>query len=702
MNFKLVSKFKPAGDQPEAIKRLVERTRINANQTQIFANDSRFSSHQVLLGVTGSGKTFTIANVIEKLQKPTLVISHNKTLAAQLYSEFKSFFPYNAVEYFISYYDYYQPEAYIPQTDTYIEKDASINDHIDRLRLKATSSILTRNDVIVVASVSSIYNLGSPSDFSEMCIIIEKGIKRSGYRDLLLNELVNIHYERNDIGFARGKFRVRGDIVEVFPANMETAIRIEFFGDEIEKITEISPVTGHSLAHSLTRCLIYPAKHFVTPRLRLEKAVENIKKELEERIKFFKDNGKLLEAQRIEQRTNYDIEMLLEMGYCHGIENYSRHLSGRPPGSRPPCLIDYFTNDFLTIIDESHVTIPQIYGMYKGDRARKETLIDFGFRLPSALDNRPQKFEEFESLVNNVIYLSATPSKYELKKVKGIIIEQIVRPTGLVDPEVIIKPIKKQVDDLVPEVKKRIKHKERILVTTLTKRMAEDLAEYLFEKKLRVKYIHSDIDALERIEIMNDLRKGNFDVLVGVNLLREGLDLPEVSLVAVLDADKEGFLRSETSIIQVCGRASRNINGSVILYADKITGSMKRAITEMNRRREKQILYNKIHKITPKSIVKAVSELEEFQYKAKRDSLTILKEDGIKYVSKKNIHGIIKKLEKEMNEAADNLNFEVAAILRDKIFELKDMRVVPPSAYTPKGVSRDTQAGGGIDKKQKI
>jgi len=662
--FKLVSDFKPSGDQPEAIKQLLDG----------LASGQK---HQVLLGVTGSGKTFTIANVIEKIQKPTLVISHNKTLAAQLYSEFKNFFPENAVEYFISYYDYYQPEAYLPQTDTYIEKDASINDHIDRLRLKATSSILTRRDVIVVASVSSIYNLGSPDDFKSMIVFVETG--RHISRDFLLSSLAGIHYERNDVGFVRGKFRVRGDIVDVFPADSDIAVRIEFFGDNIEKITEINPLTGKTLnsviAQSLNHYLFYPAKHFVTPRQRLEKAIDEIKKELSRRIEYFKKNNRLLEAQRIEQRTNYDIEMMLTMGYCHGIENYSRHLSGRPPGSRPPCLIDYFGGDFFTIIDESHVTIPQIYGMYKGDKARKETLIDFGFRLPSALENRPQKFNEFESLVNNAVYMSATPGEYELKKSNGVIVEQIVRPTGLVDPEVVIKPIAGQIEDLIGEIKKRTVSKERTLVTTLTKKMAEDLADYLFEQKIRVKYLHSDIAALDRIKILSDLRKGEFDVLVGVNLLREGLDLPEVSLVAILDADKEGFLRSDTSLVQTSGRASRNVNSIVILYADKITGSMSRALAEMDRRRKKQTAYNKAHNITPKTIIKAISEHEEFQYKVKTDAIALIKDDVALYASEKNMPMLIERLQKDMEEAADSLNFELAAALRDKIFELKDMSV---------------------------
>jgi len=722
--FKLVSKFKPAGDQPEAIKQLVENIqgvgskewRVGSKKnliTSIHQNIStseRHSSHQVLLGVTGSGKTFTIANVIEQINKPTLVISHNKTLAAQVYSEFKAFFPHNAVEYFISYYDYYQPESYIPQTDTYIEKDASINEHIDRLRIKTTTSLLSRTDVIVVASVSSIYNLGSPEDFKDMCVVLEKD--KTVNRNFLLNELINIHYERNDIEFIRGKFRVRGNLIDIFPANSETAIRIEFFGDKIEKITEINPITGHSIAlrhppaggggrtiapatsntdsflptngsvvgadrESLAgkQYFIYPAKHFVTPRPQLEKAVQEIRKELKVRVEFLKKEGKLLEAQRIEQRTNYDLEMMLELGYCHGIENYSRHLSGRKPGSRPSCLIDYFPKDFLTVIDESHVTIPQIYGMYKGDKARKQTLIDFGFRLPSALDNRPQKLEEFESLVDNVIYMSATPSEYELKASKGSIVEQIVRPTGLIDPVVTVKPLENQIEDLISEIEKCVIKKERVLVTTLTKKMAEDLAEYLFEKKIKVKYLHSGIQALERIEILSDLRKGNFDVLVGVNLLREGLDLPEVSLVAVLDADKEGFLRSETSLIQVSGRAARNINGKVVLYAENVTGSMKRALSEMTRRRKKQVAYNIKHNIKPKSIIKAIEELQEFQYKATKDSLSLLREDWVKYAQKKNIPELIRELEKEMNDAADNLNFELAAILRDKIFELKEMSV---------------------------
>jgi excinuclease ABC subunit B len=657
--FKLVSSFHPAGDQPEAIEELSEGI-------------SKGEKHQVLLGVTGSGKTFTIANVIAQVNRPVLVISHNKTLAAQLYAEFKAFFPENAVEYFISYYDYYQPEAYIPQTDTYIEKDASINDQIDRLRLKATSSLLERKDVIVVASVSCIYGLGSPKDFREACVLIEKG--RTKAREVLLQELINIYYGRNDIDFSRGKFRVRGDTVEIFPAYLETAIRVEFLGNQIEKIKEIDPLTGKTL-RDLEKIYLYPAKHFVTPRPRLEEALVTIEKELEERLKELRSQNKLLEAQRLEMRTKYDMEMMRETGICHGIENYSRHLSGRLPGERPACLIDYFTDDFLVIIDESHVTLPQIRGMYEGDRSRKETLVEFGFRLPSALDNRPAKFAEFESLVNQVVYASATPSPYELEKAKGEIIEQIIRPTGLVDPAVTVRPtrgdhLKGQIDDLIKEIEKRVKSKERVLVTTLTKRMAEDLAEYLLGKGLKVRYLHSEIEPLERVEILQDLRKGEFDCLVGINLLREGLDLPEVSLVAVLDADKEGFLRSETSLIQVCGRAARNVNGEVILYADFVTGSMERALKEMERRRKKQIAYNQKYKITPKTIQKAVQELEEFSYKARSQGLSLVREDGIEYAAKENLPALIKTLKQEMEEAADNLDYELAAVLRDKLVEL--------------------------------
>ncbi len=652
--FKLVSSFRPAGDQPQAIEQLTDGL-------------LRGKKAQVLLGVTGSGKTFTMANVIAQVNRPVLVISHNKTLAAQLYAEFKSFFPENAVEYFISYYDYYQPEAYIPRTDTYIDKDASINDQIDRLRLKATSSLLERNDVIVVASVSCIYGLGNPKDFREACVYIENG--RTKTREVLLSELVSIYYERNDIDFSRGKFRVRGDTIEIFPAYLETAIRVELFGDEIEKLKEIDPLTGKTL-RNLEKIYIYPAKHFVTPRSRLEEALVAIEKELKEQLKKLRAQGKLLEAQRLEMRTKYDLEIMRETGTCHGIENYSRHLSGRLPGERPSCLIDYFTDDFLVFIDESHVTLPQLRGMYEGDRSRKETLVEFGFRLPSALDNRPLKFPEFESLVNQATYVSATPAPYELKKAKGEIVEQIIRPTGLVDPAVVVRPTRGQIDDLIKEIEKRVQVKERVLVTTLTKRMAEDLAEYLLGKGLQVRYLHSEIELLERVEILKDLRKGKFDCLVGINLLREGLDLPEVSLVAVLDADKEGFLRSETSLIQVCGRASRNVNGEVIFYADSLTGSMRRALKEMERRRRKQIKYNKKYNITPQTVKKAVQELEEFTYKAKERGLTLVREDGIKYASKENMKELVGQLKGQMSEAADNLDFELATMLRDKLVEL--------------------------------
>lgn len=649
--FKLVSSFKPAGDQPQAIKALSDG----------LTADKRY---QTLLGVTGSGKTFTLANVIEKIQKPTLVISHNKTLAAQLYSEFKEFFPENAVEYFVSYYDYYQPEAYIPQTDTYIEKDSSINDRLDRLRLSATSSLMSRRDVIIVASVSCIYNLGSPQDYAEMLVSLEEGQKID--RDEALRKLIDIQYERNDIEFTRGKVRVRGDTVEIFPAYEEEAVRVEFFGDTIEKIQEFNPVSGKLIGRR-ERVSIYPAKHFITAPGRIEDAIKVINEELAEGLEFFRAKGKLLEAQRLEQRTKYDMEMLREIGYCHGIENYSRHLSGRPAGSRPYCLIDYFPDDFFTIIDESHVTVPQIRGMYEGDRARKQTLVEYGFRLPSCLDNRPLRLDEFEGLVKQVIFASATPSQYEIVKCGAKVVEQLIRPTGLVDPDVIIKPTSRQVDDLIEQVKEHAQKKERVLVTTLTKRMAEDLSSYLEELNLRVKYIHSDIDAIERVKILKELRLGQFDCLVGVNLLREGLDLPEVSLVAVLDADKEGFLRSETSLIQVAGRAARHINGKVIMYADNITGSLKRAIDETNRRRNLQIEYNKKHKITPRSIEKAIREGIEMLEEAREVELDAagIPSDGYEFEK------AIEDLEYEMDLAARNLQFEKAAVIRDQIAELK-------------------------------
>lgn len=648
--FRLVSNFKPCGDQPQAIDKL----------SQGLKEDKRY---QTLLGVTGSGKTFTLANVIARVNLPTLVISHNKTLAAQLYSEFKEFFPHNAVEYFVSYYDYYQPEAYIPQTDTYIEKDASINDELDRLRLSATSSLMTRSDCIIVASVSCIYNLGSPSDYEEKLLHLEKGQRIS--RSELLRNFVDVQYERNDLNFYRGKFRVRGDVIDIFPAYRQTAYRIEQFGDLIEKIYEIDPLTAKTIAQ-VEKFALYPAKHFVTTKSRIEMATESINAELKETLMQLRRQNKLLEAQRLESRTRYDMEMLQELGYCQGIENYSRHLSGRPAGSRPYCLIDYFPKKFLTVIDESHVTVPQLRGMYNGDRARKETLVKYGFRLPSALDNRPLRFDEFEKLVDNITFVSATPEEYELSK-SGEPVEQIIRPTGLVDPEVILKPTKNQIDDLIDLIRGRVKRKERVLVTTLTKRMAEDLATYLKEMDLRVKYLHSEINAIERVVILRDLRMRKFDCLVGINLLREGLDLPEVSLVVVLDADKEGFLRSATSLIQVAGRAARNVNGQVVLYADNITGSMKKAINETTRRRKIQLEFNRRNKITPRSISKAIKEsieagreIEEF----------VLERTG---QSQKNydIEVAIAQLQDQMQLFARNLQFEKAAVVRDEIAKLK-------------------------------
>lgn len=657
--FQIISEFKPAGDQVDAIPILSEGVKQK-------------KPHQILLGVTGSGKTFTIANVIAQYGKPTLVMSPNKILAAQLYSEFKSFFPHNAVEYFISYYDYYQPEAYVPQSDTFIEKDASINDHIDRLRLKATSSLMERKDVIIVSSVSCIYGLGSPTDYKEMCVGIEKGSVKS--RTELLAELVQTHYERNEVEFSPGKFRVRGDTVEIFPAYLDTALRIEFFGDEIERIREIHPISGDVVSEK-ERVFIYPARHFVTSRPTIEKAVKKIEQELTDQLKNFNAKGKLLEAQRLEQRTRFDIEMLNEMSFCHGIENYSRHLSGRKAGERPACLLDYFPDDFLVVMDESHVTVPQVGGMYEGDRSRKQTLVDYGFRLPSALDNRPLKFPEFKNLISKVIYVSATPGPYEYKMTKGEVVEQVIRPTGLIDPEVIILPSKGQIQDLMARIQAKVQKKLRILVTTLTKRMAEDLTEFLTEKKFKVRYMHSDIDALERIKIVHGLRKGDFDVLVGINLLREGLDLPEVGLVVIMDADKEGFLRSETTLIQICGRAARNIEGQVVLYADVMTGSMKRAINEMDRRRQKQLAYNKEFNVSPKSIVKAVAELDEFQAQSKKKAmLKAIGDVSFEKMNPKNMGQFIKSLEKQMREAADVLDFELAAALRDKIKEIDQMK----------------------------
>jgi len=653
-NFNLKSSFSPSGDQPQAINKILNGL-----------NEGR--NHIVLLGVTGSGKTFTLANVIEKYRKPTLVISHNKTLAAQLYTEFKTFFPDNAVEYFVSYYDYYQPEAYVPQIDLYIEKDASINEQIDRLRLKATSSVLSRRDVIVVASVSCIYGIGSPEEWKSMVLRLKKGAEYPP--EELANELARLQYERNDYDFSRGKFRRRGDVFDIYPAYLESYYRVLYDGDLISDILEIEPLSGKRISR-FSDIIVYPAKHFVVSKPTLEKAIVEIEKELEKRIEYFKKQGKILEAERLKTRTKYDIEMLKATGYCHGIENYSRHLSGRMPGEPPSCLVNYFPEDYLLIIDESHVTIPQLRGMYEGDHSRKKTLVEYGFRLPSALDNRPLKFSEFERLMNQVIFVSATPSNYEIKKANGFIVEQIIRPTGLIDPEVELRSTRNQVDNLIKEIVKRARKKERTLVTTLTKRLAEDLTFYLKEKGLKVQYLHSDIDTLERVEILKSLRRGDYDCIVGVNLLREGLDLPEVSLVAILDADKEGFLRSETSLIQLAGRCARNVNGMVIMYADNVTKSMRNALKEMERRRKKQIEYNRRHKITPKTIYKKISELEELKSVRKSRVVGIVAEAGFSG-NKGDKKIILNQLEKELEEAVSRMDFELAAILRDKIFEIK-------------------------------
>lgn len=653
--FKLRSDLTPKGDQPQAIRELLEGLVAGRK-------------HQTLLGVTGSGKTFTIANVVAHYGRPVLVISHNKTLAAQLYGELKAFFPENAVEFFISYYDYYQPEAYLPTTDTYIEKDTSVNEDIDRLRLRATASLLEREDVIIVASVSCIYGLGSPEEYKKQFLLLKRGGRFD--RDVAIRKLIDIHYNRNDIDFSRGNFRVRGDTIELIPSYYENAFRIEFFGDEIERIREIHPLTGEVLKER-DRLAIYPAKHFITSRSQLDQAIKAIERELEETLENFRSQNKLLEAQRLESRTKYDIEMLKELGYCTGIENYSRHLTGRKPGERPFCLIDFFPPDFLTIIDESHQTIPQVRGMFAGDRSRKETLVEHGFRLPSALDNRPLFFEEFENLVNQVIYVSATPAEYELRKSEGVIIDQVIRPTGLLDPIVTVKPLATQVDDLLREVKKRQTKGERVLVTTLTKRMAEDLTNYMAKLAVRVRYLHSEINTIDRTGIIRDLRLAEFDVLVGVNLLREGLDLPEVSLVAILDADKEGFLRSESSLIQTAGRAARNKNGEVILYADKITNSMQKAIDETNRRRAKQLAYNEKHNINPETIYKTREEIlrstqfadtrtvEEKTFEKPSHFVSMGREDQLAFMIK------------AMKKAAENLDFETAAIIRDEIKEMK-------------------------------
>lgn len=652
--FKLVSDYPPQGDQPQAIKKLIEG----------IHNGYKY---QTLLGVTGSGKTFTMANVIQKIQLPTLVISHNKTLAAQLCSEFRRFFPDNAVEYFVSYYDYYQPEAYIPRTDTYIEKDSSINEEIDRLRLSATSSLLERRDVIIVASVSCIYGLGSPKDYQELVLKISKN--EICKRDNILERLINIHYERNDIDFHRGCFRVRGDVIEIFPSYLEYAFRVELWGDEIEAISEIDPLSGKAIKRR-DKLMVYPAKHFVTTKDKLERAILSIEEELRQRLKYFKKEGKLLEAQRLEQRTKYDLEMLKEVGYCSGIENYSRHISGRESGEPPSTLLDYFPTDFMMFIDESHVTIPQLRGMFAGDKSRKNSLVEYGFRLPSAYDNRPLYFNEIKNYMEKVIFVSATPAKYELEGSKQTV-EQIIRPTGLVDPEIILKPAKNQIDSLIAEIKKRTEKKERVLVTTLTKRMAEGVAEYLDEINIKAQYLHSEIKTLERINILRDLRLGKFNVLVGVNLLREGLDLPEVSLVAILDADKEGFLRSETSLIQTMGRAARNINGTVILYCENITGSIRRAVKETNRRRKIQLEYNRKYEIIPKTITKPVEEFAIINNINNFEDFSTVNEEHEKYLSQSNLWLLIKSLEKEMKQAAKNLDFERAVLLRDEIRRLK-------------------------------
>ncbi len=660
MDFKVVSKFQPTGDQPQAIDTLVSG----------FASGKKF---QTLLGVTGSGKTFTMAKIIEKLNRPTLVIAHNKTLAAQLYNEFKEFFPENAVEYFVSYYDYYQPEAYVPQSDTYIEKDSSVNDEIDKLRHSATAALSERRDVLIVASVSCIYGLGAPIDYKNMTLSIRPGMEYS--REDVLRRLVEIQYDRNDMNFVRGTFRVRGDTVEVFPASSgDIAIRIEFFGDEIDRISEIDSLTGKVLS-TLNHIAIFPASHYVTDRDNLTRAIRDIREELDERLKVLKSEDKLLEAQRLEQRTNYDMEMMQEMGFCSGIENYSRHLDGRAPGSMPHTLMDYFPKDFLIMVDESHVTIPQVGAMYEGDRSRKTTLVDFGFRLPSALDNRPLKFTEFEGKINQMLFVSATPNKYE-KAHSEQTAEQIIRPTGLVDPEIILRPVTGQIDDLIAEINQVTAKKEKVLVTTLTKKMAEDLTDYLREAGIRVKYLHSDIDTLERLEIIRDLRMDVFDVLVGINLLREGLDIPEVSLVAILDADKEGFLRSETSLIQTIGRAARNANGRVIMYADTMTDSMRKAINETNRRRNIQQEYNDRHGIIPKTIIKKVHDIIHITKTEEKKRTSMLLEKDPESMSRGELLKTIEKLTIIMKREASELNFEKAAELRDQIVELKKLSLI--------------------------
>jgi excinuclease ABC subunit B len=655
-SFKLTSDYTPQGDQPQAIRELTEG---------ILRGD-RF---QTLLGVTGSGKTLTMAHVIANVQKPTLVISHNKTLAAQLYGEFMGFFPENAVEYFVSYYDYYQPEAYLPVTDTFIEKETMINEEIDRLRLKTTSSLLERGDVVVVASVSCIYGIGSPNEYKHMGVSLEVGHRVD--RDDLLRRLVDIHYTRNDVSFERGTFRVRGDVVEIIPGYEERGLRVEFFGNKIDRITEIDPLRGDVLK-SKQRVSIYPTKHFVTTFRKIEEAISEIERDAEERVTWFRDQGKLLEAQRLESRTKFDVEMMQEIGYCSGIENYSRYLSGRKPGERPDTLMDYFPEDFLLFIDESHVTIPQVRGMFAGDRSRKEVLVEYGFRLPAAFDNRPLYFEEFESMIHQAIFASATPTDYELEKSEGVVVEQVIRPTGLLDPEIIVRPVGGQVDDLLEEIRIRVARKERVLVTTLTKRMSEDLSNYLALMDVRVRYLHSEIHALERVEILRDLRLAEFDVIVGINLLREGLDLPEVSLVAILDADKEGFLRSERALIQTAGRAARNVRGQVLMYADRITDSMRRAIDETNRRRTIQQRYNEEHGITPRTIYKSMEDI--LQATAAADSRLKIAESSPEprdYAAEMDTEERLAHLQMEMAKAAESLEFERAAEIRDEIAEMR-------------------------------
>jgi excinuclease ABC subunit B len=679
--FDLQAPFSPAGDQPKAI-------------AELSAGLDRGDRFQTLLGVTGSGKTMTVANVIKNVGKPTLVLSHNKTLAAQLYGELKSFLPHNAVEYFISYYDYYQPEAYVPTTDTYIEKDASINEDIDRLRLRATSSLMERDDVIIVATVSAIYGLGDPEEYKSQMVTLTRGQKIA--RDDILRSLVAIQYNRNDVAFERGTFRVRGDTVEIYPAYEEQGVRVEMWGDEVERISKINVLTGETIA-TLERTAIYPAKHFVTNRPTLERAVRVIREELAGRLKELRDAGKLLEAQRLESRTNFDIEMMLEIGTCAGIENYSRHLSGRGAGERPACLLDYFPDDFLVVVDESHVSLPQIAGMFNGDRARKLTLVEYGFRLPSALDNRPLMFDEFLALTPQALFVSATPGELELRLAEGVVVEQIIRPTGLVDPEIEVRPVRGQVDDLLSEIRVREKRGERVLVTTLTKRMAEDLTDYLQQVGVRVRYMHSDIDAIERMEIVRGLRLGEFDVLVGINLLREGLDLPEVSLVAILDADQEGFLRSDRSLIQTVGRAARNVNGRALFYADRMTGSMQRCIEETTRRRQIQVAYNAEHGITPRTVQKSadqvrfITRVADARTATPRDRGAKVAEPAAGY-DVVDVEAMIRLLEEQMREAAKALDFETAAQLRDQLFELKARGAGP----RPGGTDR-TPASAGVE-----